>query len=119
MANKFIFNVEVYCSEMDYSREVELVADWTYSPFWPGSREGGMQMEPDEPESYEISDITCNSTVPDPLELAVLAEIESCANFEGLEEVIRVEHQDERVAYQEAKADAQREDRLIAEHEAA
>ena len=89
--SQYLFSVEVYCHELGYSKEIEIVADWTYTPFSRGAREGGLAIEPDEEESFEIDHISLNSTTPDPLELAVLEEFESCADFEALVEAIKTD----------------------------
>ena len=89
--SEFIFSVEVYCHDIGYSKEIELVADWTYTPASKGAREDGVPMEPDEPEEFEINSITSNSTVPDPLEISILEEMNSCADCGELVEAIKLD----------------------------
>ena len=87
--NNFVFNVEVYSADICAGIEIELVANWTYTPFSRGYREGGMQMEPDEEETFEINSITPNDTVPSPLAVLVADHFNSCEDFESLIETIK------------------------------
>jgi len=89
--SSYVFSVELY-SESFPTKEIELVANYTYTPFSRGLREYGVQMEPDEEEELEINSLKSNSTYPDPLELAIVEFYNDSEDFSELIEAIKNEH---------------------------
>ena len=68
----YVFSTEVYCAGLNYSLEIELVADVNYYPGCKGSRdEYGQPIEPDDDEEFEVCGITSNQTNPTELQLKV------------------------------------------------
>ena len=87
--NAFVFNVKIDCPEMDYAYTVELVANWSYTPFSAGAREDGVPIEPDEPECFEVDSIAANDRFPSPVDVDIAEELTACGDFDKLIEAIK------------------------------
>jgi hypothetical protein len=86
---QFITEVKIICDAFGTSEDIELVVDYDYYPFERGTREDGLQVEPDTEEEWSINSIESYSLVPEPLEIAIADYLHSCGDMDALIESIK------------------------------
>jgi hypothetical protein len=88
--NTYVFTVDIYSADCVHTHAIELVAEFSFTPFIKGAKdEHGQPLEPDEPECFDIGEITPNNSNPSVLEMTLAEHFNTLGDYDQLIETIR------------------------------
>jgi hypothetical protein len=88
----YVSTAEIYCSDLNHSKEIELTVAYDYRPACKGARgEHGEPLEPDTDEEFEVTSIAPNNLKPDNIEILVASYFDQLDDYDQLIDAIKNE----------------------------